>query len=169
LLRATPWASQQKSRTAIVSAGRFSEDVLDQYCALELPTVLRATKETGKQAAGYYPTTSALRGFVAENLANQRRWYHGFATAVTAEKTPRYIHYYWERDGLGALRFEERKGLVAMTNHLHEAEEVLVTSVQQALRQRFGQIAAETEGLPRQTRLNRFDNERERLRLAFAG
>jgi CRISPR-associated protein Cas8a1/Csx13 len=181
LLRATPWASQQKSRAATISAERVGDDVLDLYVKLmrELPTKLRAAKGAasskgkGKSKAndgeGYYALPSAFRAFVADNLANNRRWFHGFATATTAEKTPRFIHYYWDREGLGALRFEERKGLIAMTENLDAAEEVLVSSVQQALRQRFGRIFDETKALSKQARFNRMDGERERLRLAFAG
>lgn len=181
LLRATPWASQQKSRSATISAERIGDDVLKQYVKLtsELRTRLRAAKtgtsakEKGKakptDAEGYYALPSAFRAFVADNLANKRPWFHGFATATTEEKTPRFIHYYWDREGLGALRFEERKGLIAMTENLEAAEEVLVSSVQQALRQRFGRIFDETKGLSQQARFNRMDGERERLRLAFAG
>jgi CRISPR-associated protein Cas8a1/Csx13 len=183
LLRATPWASQQKSRSATISAERVGDDVLDLYVKLtrQLPTKLRAVKNAastngkGKaksksgEAGGYYAIPSALRAFVANNLANKRRWFYGFATATTEEKTPRFIHYYWDREGLGALRFEERKGLIAMIEDLDAAEEVLVSSVQQALRQRFGRISDEAKGLSQQARFNRMDGERERLRLAFAG
>jgi CRISPR-associated protein Cas8a1/Csx13 len=175
LLRSAPWASQQKSRAATVSVKRLADEVLEQYATLIplLPTTLRQTtgkaKGAGSEEGGYFAIPSALRAFVAENLAHCRPWFAGFATATTGEKQPRYIHYYWERDGLGALRFEERKGLIEMTTHLNDAEEALVLSVQQALRQRFGQIAEEAKSLSTQARRNRFKGERERLRLAFAG
>jgi CRISPR-associated protein Cas8a1/Csx13 len=175
LLKATPWASQQKSRSAAVSVADFDGIGLKTYATLsnKLPSKLRPTKAPAKgkndDEAGYFAVASALRAFVAENLARRRRWYAGFAAATTAERQPRYIHYYWDRDGLGALRFEERKGLIAMTESLNEAESVLVSSVQQALRQRFGRIWDESKESSLQTRRNRMDGERERLRLAFAG
>lgn len=175
LLQATPWASQQKSRSATVSIENYDERLLNLYARLlaDLPTKLRPRKSNGKgkneSDAGYFAITSALRAFAADNLARGRRWFDGFATGKTGEKQPRFVHYYWERDGLGALRFEERKGLIAMTEDLDAAEEILVSSVQQALRQRFGRIGAETKGMGQQARTNRMDAERERLRLAFAG
>jgi CRISPR-associated protein Cas8a1/Csx13 len=117
----------------------------------------------------FFVATSALRGFVSENMANGRRWYANFATATVGGKTPRFIHYYRERDGgHGALYPEEKKGLIAMETHLEAAELALVRSVHQALRQRFAQIADESSDV-KATMLNRFDGERDKWRLAFAG
>lgn len=169
LLRATAWAPQQKVRVATVSAERIPEGILDAYdrAARELPTRLIARKPKKGEELGYFAEPSALRGFVADNLVLGRPWFRGFATARTAEKRPKYIHYYWERDGLGALRNAERKGLIAMLEQLDDAERALVRSVHTAMRQRFGAIAEEA-GNP-VTMRNRFKGERERWRLAFAG
>lgn len=55
-----------------------------------------------------------------------------------------------------------------MIEHLDEAERALVEAVQTALRQRFGQIAEQYKDNA-VGRNNRFERERERVRLAFAG
>lgn len=55
-----------------------------------------------------------------------------------------------------------------MSEHLDEAERLLVLSVQTALRHRLGAIASENEN-NEHARRNRMDRERERWRLAFAG
>jgi CRISPR-associated protein Cas8a1/Csx13 len=174
-LRATPWASQQKSRIATVSPTSIHERTLDEYdiVARTLPVKLRVTrgKDTGEgeEGTGYFAVASALRGFIAENLAKGRRWFTGFATAVTLEKQPRFLHRYRTmKDNLGALRTEERSGLIAMTDKLEEAEKHFVRSVHVALRRRFGAIAKECEG-NLATMKNRFQGERDKWRMAFAG
>lgn len=168
LLKPTPWASQQKTRVRIVETGLMPEPILDLYerASRDLPTRIRASKDDG---GGYFATTSSLRAFVADNLAACRPWFTDFSTATTSEKNPRYLHYYRTRKGLGGLWSEERRGLIAMTQHLEDAETALVRSVQTALRQRFGAIAEECRGSARATMHNRFQSERDRWRLAFAG
>lgn len=174
--RATPWASQQKSRITTVSLGQTSNATLDTYAvvAKTLPVriiVKRNHEEGGDEGGtGYFAATSAFRGFIADNLANGRRWYEGFATAKTEEKLPRILHRYRTKDdSLGALRAEERKGLIAMTKHLGEAEAYLVRSVHIALRQRFGAIADESRKEAPATMKNRFKGERDKWRIMFAG
>lgn len=174
-LRAMPWASQQKSRASTVSPGAIPDSTLDTYdvAAKTLPTKLIVHQGAGKSededGAGYFAVASALRGFVAENLANGRRWFARFATATTAEKQPHYLHRYrTSTDNLGALRNEDRKGLIAMTSMLEEAERHFVQSIHVALRQRFGAIAEESKNNPA-TMKNRFQGERDKWRLAFAG
>jgi CRISPR-associated protein Cas8a1/Csx13 len=49
-----------------------------------------------------------------------------------------------------------------------EGEALVVRAVHEAIRQRFGQIADDYKSNPAGMR-NKFNNERERLRLAFAG
>jgi CRISPR-associated protein Cas8a1/Csx13 len=175
-LRPTPWAKQQKSRVATASLGHVPEAVLDIYDAAmkTLPTRIvtkRVDEDDGDDGEeGYFAAASALRGFAAENLANGRRWFSSFATATTSEKQPRFLHRYRTiKDKLGALRIEDKKGLIEMTNRLDEAEAHLVRAVHVALRQRFGAIADETKGMAAQTRKNRFQGERDKWRLAFAG
>jgi CRISPR-associated protein Cas8a1/Csx13 len=173
LLRPTPWGTTtQKYRVATVTTSSVPESVLDLYHDLmqRLPARIMMRSSAAKEhggGEGIFATTSALRGFIAENLAAGKRWFSGFATATTSEKKPRFIHYYRAQDNLGALYPDEREGLIAMLNYLEEAEAILVRSVHVALRHRFGAIAAETDNT--QTKKNRWRSEWERRRLAFAG
>ncbi len=173
MLRTTPWAKQQKSRVATLSPGSVPDEVLDLYdlAIRQLPTRIVPIKRVNGDDGGesdLFPATSALRGFVTENLARGRRWFVGFATATTSEKRPRFIHYYGDAKNLGALFLNEKKGLVAMLKSLDEAEKALVASVHVALRQRFGAIASEMKSNPGGMK-NRFQGERDKWRLAFAG
>jgi CRISPR-associated protein Cas8a1/Csx13 len=173
VLRATPWSPQQKSRVMTLTTASVSDAALEAYVALasDLPPRLRIRGVDGSDDddASAFVTTSGLRGFMAENLAAGRQWYSHFATETTGEKKPRFIHYYRSRDreNLGALWPEERKGLIHMVGKLEETEEALVRSVHTAIRQRFGRIASESPNPA--TRHNRWESEREHWRLAFRG
>lgn len=173
LMRATPWETHRKLRVAVIE-GNVSADVLDTYetAARELKAKVRTRADDDEEqddAGGFFVTTSALRAFIADNLAVGRRWFEGFSTARTPEKNARFIHTYRESDNLGALFMEERPGLIKMTeDHLEDAEKSLVRSIHLALRQRFGAIADES-GSNEWTMKNRWKGERDRLRLAFAG
>ncbi|WP_426755872.1 type I-MYXAN CRISPR-associated Cas8a1/Cmx1 [Myxococcus sp. Y35] len=168
-LRQMPWNAQQKIRGAVVRQDTVRQEVLDVYevAAAALAPTVRVRKPEGKGEAGYFIATSALRAFITENLAASRPWYADFAIATTAEG--RFIHYYRARDNLGALLWDERKGLIAMQSSLREAEQWLVQSVHLALRSRFKSIFEDTQESPKATRSNRLKGERERWRLSFAG
>src|SRR5262249_33717810 len=128
---------------------------------------MRTQKPKGEESDDFFFTMSELRGFIADNLASGRPWYAGFSIAKTAEKSPRFIHYYRSKDNLGALWPDEKKGLLTMIDHLDDAEQALVRSIHLAIRQRFGQIASEAEHSA--TMHKRFEGAREKWRLAFAG
>lgn len=173
LLRATPWAKQQKSRIFSLSPGQIGDSVLDIYeeATRSLRTTIRVLGDgsDSEEGEGFFAATSALRGFIADNLAMGRPWFRDFATATTGGKTPRYLHRFRSRgDDLGALYSEERKGLVAMLSHLEAAERVLVSSVHTALRRRLRTIADECQNQPA-TMKHRWQGERDKWRLAFAG
>ncbi|HMU41074.1 MAG TPA: type I-MYXAN CRISPR-associated Cas8a1/Cmx1 [Pseudomonadota bacterium] len=176
LLRSTPWASQQKLRVRIIDPSQLlshlDDEVLDLYeCAVrELPTTLHIRAAAEEDQASFFPIYSELRAFITDNLAAGRRWFQDFGTAKTDDpKHPQFLHRYWsKKDNLGALRPEERKGLIKMSTYLSETEKLLVRSVHVALRQRYGAIAAECEHND-VLRKNRFDKETERWRLNFAG
>lgn len=176
LLRATPWDSKQKYRIRTVHPSHVDDASLDLYdmAARTLPTELRVPKgEAGgaeDEGGGFFGVPSELRAFVTENLALGRAWYAGFAAAKTDDlKDPRWLHrYYSSNDKHGALRAEDRKGLIAMLEHLDRAETALVRSVHVALRQRFGAISEECAGNDVLMK-KRFSSERDRWRFAFAG
>ncbi|MBP7676309.1 MAG: type I-MYXAN CRISPR-associated Cas8a1/Cmx1 [Thermoanaerobaculia bacterium] len=174
LLRSTPWAGKQKNRTSIVAVGSVPSDVLDLYesAAAVLPARIRASRKGrgGETDGGVFVTTSALREFVADNLAQGNRWYEGFSTAKTGPKADHFVHYFHgaDRNDLGALYPEEKEGLSIMVESLGGAERSFVRSVHAAVRSRFGAIASEAAGATA-TMKNRFQGERERWRLAFSG
>ncbi|MBK9129428.1 MAG: type I-MYXAN CRISPR-associated Cas8a1/Cmx1 [Phycisphaerales bacterium] len=165
-LKALPWATQQKSRYGVLTTRAFSDVELDRYYSVRrtLPNRMRVRRSDGS----VFGTTSALRAFITDNLARRRPWHADFATATDGAPDPRFIHYYRDRDNLGALFNEERQGLVMMLDHLEEAEHALVRAVHVALRRRFGAIANESREVPG-TMKNRFSGERDRWRHAFAG
>jgi len=177
MLGKAPWNKQQRVRVAAIEGGSFSEEALDLYDAVarQLPATFhlpKAVKKPGVRARSGKPMafalTSRLRGFATENMARKLPWHRGFATARTDEKKPRFIHYYADKNNLGALRPSEKKGLITMLDHLEDTERSLVTSVHLALRHRFGAIASECKDNP-VTMRNRFGSERDRWRHAFAG
>jgi CRISPR-associated protein Cas8a1/Csx13 len=177
LLRPLPWATQQKSRASTLSLDRIDDARLDIYDAVcrTLPARIResADQDEDDQADGFFVATSALRGFVTDNLAEHRSWYAGFATATTGGKKPRFIHCYRDmgaKGDLGALYPEDKKGLITMLDNLEHAEQTLVRSVHIALRQRFAQIADQrAQSIPSATIKKRWQDERDRLRFAFSG
>lgn len=168
-----PWDNKQKYRVATLSLSEVLPERLEFYAqvAYDLPTRIVTTVAADQdedQEAGSFFAASALRGFVADNIARSKPWFEGFATATVGLKKPRYIHYLRQKDNRGALQTSERKGLMTMLSHLVEAETSLVRSVHTALRQRFGSIASDTQGNPAVMK-NRFSGERENWRLKFAG
>jgi len=176
-MRTLPWATQQKTRAATISVSSIDSGRLDVYddVVRTLPNRIMLgvgdDEEEGDGSAGFFAATSALRGFVAENIAAGHRWFAGFARATTGGKKPRFIHYFRAKDqkNLGALYPYEKAGLVAMLKHLEDAEVALVRAVHTALRQRFRAIADECKYLATQTMRDRFNGERDRWRFAFAG
>ena len=162
ILRATAWDSKQKYRVATLTLGDVDEGVLDQYHAAvsSLPPRVIALKEQRKkeeQRDSFFVAPSPLRGLIADNLARARPWFVDFAR----------LHQQL-RDQARELSLDEKKGLITMVEKLEIAEHALVKSVHVALRQRFGAIADESRDNPA-TMKNRFQGERDKWRLAFAG
>lgn len=135
---------------------------LDQFAtamAALPPPVPRQSKK-----GEYFWPKSTLRPFIADNLAAGRVWYAGFTRLMNAQdpatNTPLR----------NAVHFE-RKGLSLMTQEIrwdHPGEETVVRAVHEALRCRYGRIAAENTNNP-VTMKKRMTREYERLRLGFAG
>jgi CRISPR-associated protein Cas8a1/Csx13 len=177
--RQFPWDKKQKYRGAIVRSSAHDARTLDLYDKIihSLPTRVRDSKpdeeetDESSEKQSYFHATSALRSFATENIALSKPWYAGFSIATDGSaKKSRFIHYFRDRDrsNLGALYPEERKGLIKMEEFLEEDDKLLVQAVHVAIKQRFGRIREEA-GERVELRNKRWDNERERLRLAFAG
>jgi len=172
-LRATAWASQQKSRTDSLVASHYDLKTLESFHRLMAHCPPRIVATKGKKAnepGGYWGIPSSLRGFVADNVAKIRPFYTGFANAKTRDDPPQWMHrFHSSNDNLGALRFpDDQKGLIAMIDTLTEAERRLVSATHTALRRRFGAIADENSGNAAAFK-NRCQSERDKWRLAFAG
>lgn len=170
VLRATPWASQQKSRVDTVNAGTVADATVERYRQVlaDLPNKLRVKKQSKQGEEDYFVATSALRGFIADNLAMGRPWHTGFATARAPGKEALFIHYYRAPGNLGALFLDEKAGLCRMVDQLEAAEAVIVRSVHDAMRRRFAVIWAD-ESASKAAKQKRMQSEVEDWRLAFVG
>lgn len=107
---------------------------------------------------------SVVRPLVADNLAQGRRWYEGFAAHM------RQIEPGSKKPFSEKVRFE-RKGLHAMTEKIpweDRGEKTVVEAVHEALRRRYGVIAHENKGNPVAME-KRWSGEYDRWRLAFSG
>lgn len=175
--RPTPWASQQKSRVESLYVPVLEDHALTIYnlAMARLPPriAVRTVKTTtGKGKSKIvnehqksFRTDSIVRPLIAENLARGRRWYADFARLLTA------INPTTGKPYRNQLSFE-KKGLHQMVTDEQvwndEGEALVVRAVHVAMRQRFGQIADDYKTNPVGMR-NKFNGERERLRLAFCG
>ena len=172
----TPWASQQKSRTATIHVPPGDERRLSRFAdalqSLEPRVKTYVQKEsTGKgkhkrttETTGRFWADSVVRPLVADNLALDRPWYAGFVRLMTAiDQSNRPV-----RDKLSF----ERKGLHTMTANRSmfdtDGESVVIRAVHEALRSRYGRIADENKKNPA-ARKARWAGEYDRWRLAFAG
>ncbi len=177
LLRPTPWASQQKSRVdarhvpavpdADLKLFSLANALLPARIALrvEAQPAGRGKAKAGRETKVAFRADSAVRPLIADNLARGRPWYEGFARLMTATNPATGKPFRQQV-------FFERKGLQAMVNETtvlrDDGEALVVQAIHVAVRQRFGQIAGDYADNATGMR-NKFKNERERLRLAFAG
>ena len=161
----TDWNSRLQPPSAVTEVSVDTADTaLDQF-KVAMAVLTPPSPRQNKKGEYFWPKSYA-RPFIAENLASGRPWYAGFSRLMTAKdetmKKPKPI-----RD---ALKFE-RGGLRTMTEEIqwdHPGEEVIVRAVHEAMRCRYGRIAAEN-ARNRVAMKNRMTREYERQRLAFVG
>ena len=180
-LTSLPWASHQKSRSSVLQVIPGGDLWLKSFrVALHClpPRIVVPKEEPVAEAGAATPrkkappqknqgpprawwSDSVVRPLIADNLARQRPWYEGFLHLMTAlDSNNKPI-----RD---QLKYET-KGLHTMIKEIpwnHEGEASIVRAVHVALRQRYGQIAADSSG---PTRRKRFEKEYDKWRLGFAG
>lgn len=161
----TDWNSRLQPPSAVTEVTIDATDTaLDQFevamAALAPPSPRQNTK------GEYFWPKSTARPFIAENLASGRPWYAGFTRLMTAKdetmKKPKPIRDF--------LKFE-RGGLHTMTEKIqwdHPGEKEIVRAVHEAMRCRYGRIAAENTQNQAAMK-NRMTREYERQRLAFVG
>lgn len=161
------WNEKQKARAAVldVDPGRCDLDRFEVALA-GLPPRVVVPRATGKSSRVPQPfwADSVVRPLVAENLARGDRWFRDFRRLVVGPDGA------CDEDKVRQLGYE-RRGLRSMIDdHAWEdrGEEALVRAVHDAMRGRFGEIAAETGGNP-QAFANRVDRQRQRWRLELAG
>jgi len=172
----TPWASQQKSRvsTEYVNVPTDSEFEQFKVALSELPPRI-ATREfeetkgrgknrvTTKRQESFW-VDSIVRPLVATNLARGRPWYHNFVDLF------RRTDPVSKRPLRTKLRFE-KKGLSNMVETIpwsDSGESAIVRAVHASIRRRYAIIADENKNNPGAMK-NRWKNEYDRWRLAFAG
>ena len=151
----TDWNSRLQPPSSVTEVRvNIADPKLDQFEVAMQALTPPSPKKNGKTGKYRWPR-SHVRPLVADNLASGRPWYAGFTRLMTAQDqlSGNPIRNY--------LSFE-RKGLHAMT------KETVVRAVHEAVRCRYGRIAAENAKNP-VARKNRMKREYERLRLAFAG
>ncbi len=161
----TDWNSRLQPPSAVIEVMTDATDIALNQFEIAMAALVPPLPRQNKKGEYFWPKSYA-RPLIAENLASGRPWYAGFTRLMTAQdestKNPRPI-----RD---ALKFE-RGGLRTMTKEIqwdYPGEEVIVRAVHEAMRCRYGRIAAENtqnQGAMK----NRMTREYERQRLAFVG
>ncbi len=157
------WNMQMTAPSMVLEVKNATTDIaLDQFetaMAALPPPAPRQNKEGGD----FWPK-SYIRPLIAENLALGRLWYADFSQLMTAQDSGSHTP-------IRNYLYTERKGLFAMTEEIqwdHPGEEVIVRAVHEAMRCRYGRIAAEN-AQNRGAMKNRMTREYERQRLAFVG
>jgi CRISPR-associated protein Cas8a1/Csx13 len=146
-----PWSKQQKTRTGMrrivgVNVGQMN---LFAHALASLDNNVVLNKD-----GGLWIQTSPIRGLIAENIAAGREWFQNFHELMTSQTLARRVSW-------------QRKGLNEMATQLQwdqEADQRLVESVHQALRNRYGAMAkrAQEKGEAPQ-----FGREFERIRTSL--
>ncbi len=151
------WKAFARDSVVVAQPGtpelQFYQTILASF-----PSRCVALAKARKDGATHFWTHSICRQLFADNLARGRAWYDGFHRRFTSNELTKETLY-------------ERKELQNMVENMQwndSAERTLVRSVHEAMRRRFGAIAAENEGNPT-ARRNRIQRESDRLRMALAG
>ena len=157
------WNTRMPAPSTVLEVGNAMTDVaLDQYetaMALLTPPSPRQNKK-----GEYFWPRSHIRPFIAENLATGRPWYAGFSHLMAARDSV-------SNNPIRSHLHFERKGLSDMTQKIqwdYPGQEEIVRAVHEAMRCRYGRIAAENAGNPAAMK-KRMTREYERQRLGFAG
>ena len=159
----TDWNSRLQPPSMVTEVSIDAIDTtLDQF-EIAMAVLAPPSPRQNKKGEYFWPK-SYIRPLIAENLASDNPWYTGFSHLMTAQDSI-------SNNPIRNYLYFERKGLHAMTQEIHwdnPGEEVIVRSVHEALRCRYGRIAAENAQNQVAMR-NRMTREYERQRLAFVG
>jgi CRISPR-associated protein Cas8a1/Csx13 len=152
------WATQQKTRTSILTIDRFNTFQLDNFeIALNnLPNKIvfhkiKPTKNNPEPDIVAFVASSIARGKISENIVTGREWYRGFNELMCSKKIAGMLAY--ERGGL--------KRMIEEVKWSDDADRLFVEAVHNAIRNIYGALAARArdrnEKIP-------FDREFERMR-----
>ena len=173
VLAPTAWASQQKTRTKalFVPTDNATEDgrlqrfdrvlrhLRPQVRSKAIP-IKSGRKNVGTDTQWIW-VDSIVRPLAADNLAAGRRWYRDFWRLMQDRQCRKTIEY--ERKELSNMLQPDISDFWE-----NEAEKTVVKAVHEALSRRYGAIADQYK-TNRTGRENKWENEYERWRLAFAG
>ncbi|MGC8494914.1 MAG: type I-MYXAN CRISPR-associated Cas8a1/Cmx1 [Syntrophobacteraceae bacterium] len=146
-----PWNKRQKTRTGLRAVIKISSAHMNFFASaldsLDNRTLFR-------KDGGYWVETSRVRGLIAENIAAGMDWFRDFHQLMMSQKLAQLIR--WERKGLSRM--------VAQMEWNHEADRLLVEAVHQALRNRYGAMAARAK---ERGDAPQFSREFERIRTSL--
>jgi CRISPR-associated protein Cas8a1/Csx13 len=153
-----PWSSQQRTRTGVLDLEDVSAERVDsfEYAIRSLPNrvVIKQDRPTAARPfpeSHFFVAASSVRGLVAENIVHGRDWFAGFTSLMRSKEQAKAVFY--ERGGLRKM-VEEYREQGKIERHFIEA-------VHDAVRNRYGALAARAKQLGENIR---FDREFERMR-----
>lgn len=150
----TPWAKQQKNRTAIKQIRNINIKKLSFFCSIYQ---LLHNKIVINEDNSYYVRASMVRGLLAENIAADRPWFYDFKKVMSSRT-------------LAKETFYDRKGLHTMINEQtthwpYEEDKLFVEAIHTALRNRFGELANRNNN--RVSLSHEFTKMREKIRTSL--
>lgn len=148
-----PWAKQQKTRTALQQIRTINRSRLSFF---DFAAQMLQHKIVIKEDETYYVQTSTARGLIAENIAADRPWFSDFFKVMESKKLANATRY--DKRGLHEMIQSER------TNWPESGDKLFVEAIHNALRNRYGALAARAtakgERIP-------FGREFERIRTSL--
>jgi CRISPR-associated protein Cas8a1/Csx13 len=171
LFRPTVWASQQKSRVAGTRIKPLNDDQLGIFtfaCDFFKPALKTQMIKFGKGKAATeveqtFWSVSMVKPLIADNLANQKPWFHNFSAFYTrndpATGKPLRSRLFFEKEGLSKM--------IDADVWSDQGQKALVTGVHYALFCQFGRISGEF-GSNKAGMKNKFQKEFEKWRIQFA-
>ena len=159
----TDWNARLQPPSTVTEISVDATDtMLDQF-EIAMQKLPPPSPRQNKKGEYFWPG-SYVRPLVAENLASGRPWFTGFSYLMSAVDPI-------SNKPIRNYLYHERKGLAAMAQEIAwdtPGEEVIVRAVHEAMRCRYGRIAA--ENVRNQVAMKkRMTREYERQRLAFVG
>lgn len=159
----TDWnARLQPPSTVTEISIDVADATLDQF-EIAMQTLPPPLPRQNRKSEYFWPR-NYVRPLVAENLASDRPWFTGFSRLMSGQDPI-------SNKPIRNYLYLERKGLAAMAQRIAwdtPGEETIIRAVHEAMRCRYGRIAAEN-ARNQVAMKKRMTREYERQRLAFVG